>query len=102
MTTLHKLTFKSNAQCVEFLLPSNVPMTDIEYEPGGRNLIPFGCRMGACGACVIKIVEGKHCLSAKDAGEDMFLETLGFEGPEYRLACQCRIQGEATVEVAKL
>lgn len=95
--TLHKLTVVSHQQ--EFLLPANAPMTDIEYEPNGKNIIPFGCRMGACGACVIRVIEGHEQLSEQDTDEVAFIDMLGYSGADYRLACQCRLKGAATVEV---
>jgi ferredoxin len=82
-----------------FLLPANSPMTDIEYEPDGKNLIPFGCRMGACGACVIKVIEGQDKLNIRDNEEEAFIDMLGYSGKEYRLACQCNLKGAVTIEV---
>lgn len=97
--TLYTLTVLPTAQ--SFLLPANAPMTDIEYEPDGKNLIPFGCRMGACGACVIKVIEGQDKLNVRDDEEEAFIDRLGYSGEEYRLACQCNLKGAVTIEVIR-
>lgn len=95
--TLHKLFLASRQ--LEFILPGNAPITDIEYEADGKNLIPLGCRIGACGACLIKVLSGADQLSARGTDEEEFIEVLGHTGEEYRLACQCRIKGDVTIEV---
>jgi hypothetical protein len=50
---LHTLAIASHQ--LEFQLPVNSPITDIEWEAGGKNVIPLGCRVGAGGACLIKV-----------------------------------------------
>lgn len=94
---LYTLTVLPTEQ--SFLLPANAPMTDIEYEPNGKNIIPFGCRMGACGACVVKVIEGHEKLNGRDDEEEAFIDMLGYSGQEYRLACQCNLKGAVTIEV---
>ena len=84
----------------ELWLSANAPLTNIEYEPGGGELIPFGCRVGACGACAIEVIEGIESLGSKNREECDFLESLGFVGEQFRLACQCRVSGAATFRVA--
>jgi ferredoxin len=82
-------------------LAANAPITDIEYEPGGRDIIPFGCRAGACGACAIEVLEGGESLSEQQPAEANFLRELGFAGPRFRLACQCRVSGNVTIRLAE-
>lgn len=94
---LHTLTITSHQ--LEFVLPTNSPFTDIEYEFGGKNIIPLGCRVGACGACLIKVTSGIEAISPRDDDEEAFIEILGFSGEEYRLACQCRLKGEVAIDV---
>ncbi|MEU2063707.1 2Fe-2S iron-sulfur cluster-binding protein [Streptomyces sp. NPDC013455] len=94
---LKKLTLLP--QGVEILLPAGSPLTDIEYETPRRH-IPFGCRSGACGACVVEVVEGAAGLGEPDPEELDFLEDLGKAGGTYRLACQCRLKDSATIRVA--
>ncbi|WP_295514991.1 2Fe-2S iron-sulfur cluster-binding protein [uncultured Pseudomonas sp.] len=94
---LHTLTIESHQ--LEFQLPVNSPITDIEWEVGGKNVIPLGCRVGACGACLIKVTSGLEALNARGDDEEAFIEVLGYTGEEYRLACQCLIRGELAIEV---
>jgi ferredoxin len=84
----------------EVLLPAGSPLTEVEYESTQR-LIPFGCRSGSCGACVIEVLEGFGSLGEPDPDELDFLEDLGRTGGGHRLACQCRLRGDATVRVAE-
>ncbi|WP_145253857.1 2Fe-2S iron-sulfur cluster-binding protein [Pseudomonas sp. DE0157] len=94
---LHKLTVSSHG--VDFELPSNSPLTDIEWEAGGKNVIPLGCRIGACGACLIKVKKGLDALNPRNDEETAFIELLGYSGADYRLACQCLIRGELAIDV---
>ena len=62
--------------------------------------ILFGCRDGACGACMIKVVEGSENLSPMKDHERDFLETMAAEENE-RLACQCKVLGDVVIEVSE-
>ncbi len=62
--------------------------------------ILFGCRDGACGACMIKVIEGASNLSKMEDHERDFLETMAAQ-PEERLACQCKVHGDVKVEVSE-
>ncbi|CAM5549892.1 MULTISPECIES: 2Fe-2S iron-sulfur cluster-binding protein [Streptomyces] len=84
----------------EVLLPAGSPLTEVEYEVPQLRPIPFGCRSGSCGACVIEVLEGLGSLGEPDPDELDFLEDLGRTGGTHRLACQCRLRGDATVRVA--
>ncbi|MGW2277633.1 2Fe-2S iron-sulfur cluster-binding protein [Streptomyces sp. NPDC001770] len=95
--TLKKLTILPKG--TEILLPDGSPLTEVEYETAQR-LIPFGCRSGSCGACVVEVLEGFSALGEPDDDELDFLEDLGRTGGAHRLACQCRLRGDATVRVA--
>ncbi|MEU2060937.1 2Fe-2S iron-sulfur cluster-binding protein [Streptomyces sp. NPDC013455] len=95
--TLKKLTILPAG--TEILLPAGSALTEVEYETSQR-LIPFGCRSGSCGACVIEVLEGLEGLGEPDDDELDFLEDLGRTGGSHRLACQCRLRGDATVRVA--
>ncbi|MCP3819186.1 (2Fe-2S)-binding protein [Streptomyces sp. A3M-1-3] len=85
---------------VEIHLPQGSPLTDIEYETP-EPLIPFGCRSGACGACVIEVLDGFDSLGEADPEETDFLEDLGRTDSNYRLACQCRLLDSATVRIVE-
>ena len=62
--------------------------------------ILFGCRDGACGACMIRVKEGSENLSKMGEDEEDFLETMAAE-PGERLACQCKVYGDIKVEVSE-
>ena len=62
--------------------------------------ILFGCRDGACGACMIKVINGAENLSKMEDHEKDFLETMAAE-PDERLACQCKVKGDVTIEVSE-
>ena len=62
--------------------------------------ILFGCRDGACGACMVKVLEGKEHISPMENDEKDFLETMAAEENE-RLACQCKVYGDVKIEVSE-
>ncbi len=62
--------------------------------------ILFGCRDGACGACMVKVKQGAENLSKMQDDERDFLETMAAEANE-RLACQCRVYGDVVLEVSE-
>lgn len=85
----------------EVWLSANEPLTNLEYELDGKEeVIPLGCRAGACGVCAIEVLDGLASLGQKSAEETAFLDMLGFVGERFRLACQCRVSGAATIRVA--
>lgn len=55
--------------------------------------IPFGCKDGICGTCLVEITEGNENLSEMNEKEKDF----GLDGNQ-RLACQCKIN-KGTVKV---
>ena len=62
--------------------------------------ILFGCRDGACGACMIRVLEGAENLTPMKNDEKDFLETMAAE-PNERLACQCKVKGDVVIEVSE-
>jgi ferredoxin len=62
--------------------------------------ILFGCRDGACGACMVRVISGAENLSPMKDDERDFLETMAAE-PNERLACQCRVKGDVVLEVSE-
>lgn len=59
--------------------------------------IKFGCKRGECGTCAIKILKGMDHLTKMSALERETLRKKGC-GPDYRLACQCAINGPVDIE----
>jgi len=74
------------------------PLIDMcdEYDTS----ILFGCRDGACGACMVRVIKGAENLSKMDENEKDFLETMAAREDE-RLACQCRVFDDVTLEVSE-
>jgi len=62
--------------------------------------ILFGCRDGAWGACRVKVISGAEHLSPMQDNEKDFLETMAAR-PDERLACQCKVYGDVTLEVSE-
>ncbi len=50
--------------------------------------IPFGCKDGSCGSCLIKVVSGMENLSEPAPAERAEIPLA----EDQRLACQCRIK----------
>ncbi|WP_423395510.1 2Fe-2S iron-sulfur cluster-binding protein [Burkholderia sp. LMG 21824] len=95
---MHRLTLLP--QGIEVWLPDRAALTELDFELHGQESIPFGCRAGACGACVIEVLDGLPNLGSRQGEETAFLRTLGYPDERFRLACQCRLTGAATVQVA--
>ncbi|WP_133645258.1 2Fe-2S iron-sulfur cluster-binding protein [Paraburkholderia flava] len=87
-------------QGVEVLLSAGSSLVELEFELYDQESIPFGCKVGACGACVIQVLDGINHLGSKGSDEKDFLETLGYAGDAFRLACQCSVNGAVTIKTA--
>tara|TARA_B100001094_G_C17808638_1_gene612730 strand:- start:37 stop:321 length:285 start_codon:yes stop_codon:yes gene_type:complete len=83
-----KVTIKTDDLTIE--VKDDYPL--IEMCEDHDTSILFGCRDGACGACMVKVIEGDEHLSPMGEDEKDFLETMGAE-PDERLACQCKVSG---------
>ena len=82
-----------------FDVPDNYALIDM-CEDHDTSIL-FGCRDGACGACMVKIIKGGEFLNPMKDDERDFLETMG-AAPNERLACQCRVKGgDVTLEVSE-
>jgi len=60
--------------------------------------IAYGCEDGMCGTCIVKVAEGKENLSEMSEKEKETLGVMGMDDGEHRLACQCKINGNVTIE----
>ncbi|QND87024.1 (2Fe-2S)-binding protein [Chromobacterium vaccinii] len=81
-------------------LPAESPLIDLEFEYYGEQHLSFGCRSGVCGVCLVKVHHGASLLGPVAENERDFVQRMGFESGPYRLACQCRLNGDVTLEVA--
>lgn len=61
-------------------------------EKAGSGL-PFGCRDGECGTCVVEVLQGMEFLSPKTEKEDKVLKVVEATNPKknLRLSCQMKI-----------
>jgi len=58
--------------------------------------VPFGCKEGICGACMIDILEGEDNLSELTEQEKDLMRDK-----KHRLACQCKIKkGEVKFQIS--
>ncbi|MCX6074837.1 MAG: 2Fe-2S iron-sulfur cluster-binding protein [Campylobacterales bacterium] len=53
--------------------------------------LPFGCRDGECGTCVVMIESGMEFMSPINEKEKAVLKTLNESNPKARLACQMKV-----------
>ncbi|HHD77893.1 MAG TPA: 2Fe-2S iron-sulfur cluster binding domain-containing protein [Campylobacteraceae bacterium] len=53
--------------------------------------LPFGCRDGECGTCVVQIETGMEFLNEMNDKEKAVMKMLGETSPKARLACQMKI-----------
>ena len=60
--------------------------------------VAFACEDGVCGTCLIHVTEGAENLSEMDEREKQTLEMMGMDDGEHRLACQCKVKGDVTIE----
>ena len=73
------------------------PLLDLLAAAG----VPVGCSCsaaGACGRCVVTVLEGLALLSPPDDHERRVLARTG-AGPDARLACRAELVGVGTVRV---
>ena len=61
--------------------------------------IPFGCRRGVCGTCIIDVVEGLENIAPADIQEESTRQEIGAL-PHQRMACQARVRGNITIHAA--
>lgn len=92
---MYKVEIKTDKLTIE--VPEQFPLIDMceDYDTS----ILFGCRDGACGACMIRVIEHPENLSKMKEDERDFLETMAAR-PDERLACQCRVLGDVVIDIA--
>ncbi|ADR33967.1 ferredoxin [Sulfuricurvum kujiense DSM 16994] len=76
----------------DFLAINVIPGKTIQdiVEASGSAL-PFGCRDGECGTCVVMIESGMEYMSPVTDKEKAVLKTLNESNPKARLACQMKV-----------
>lgn len=91
-----KVTITTDKKTID--VPVGYPLIDM-CEDHDTSIL-FGCRDGACGACMVRIKEGAANISAMEDNERDFLQTMAAEANE-RLACQCKVYGDVAIEVSE-
>ena len=76
----------------------DVPDGSLLVELDGKCSILFACRVGSCGSCKVKVVEGAGNIEPPNEVEQAGLSVFSTD-PSERLMCVCRIKsGKITVE----
>ncbi len=88
------ISFFPEGHAVE--INSNSPLTELGDMQ--QEILFFGCRAGACGTCAIKVHQGMESLTEKNSKEEKLLEMMAVNAPDHRLACQCRVMGDVTIQ----
>lgn len=89
---------------------SNMPAVEVpsggilsEYLTAENSPILFGCRIGICGTCVVKVVKSEpDVLHERTDNEKEYLEALAPDEKDFRLACQISLNTNITIERASL
>jgi ferredoxin len=90
-----KVKNQSTGEVVE--VESGVDLKHVTREHGWN--VAYGCEDGMCGTCIVKIVEGVENLSPLSEKEKNTLSVMGMEEDNFRLACQCKVLGDVTIEM---
>ncbi|MEL6115181.1 2Fe-2S iron-sulfur cluster-binding protein [Photobacterium sp. SP02] len=88
------IKFKGCGDSIHLAKNSNLT----ELDNSSQQELMFGCRAAACGSCAINVLEGIENLNSKNAKENHLLDMLCMNGDTHRLACQCKIHGNITIE----
>ena len=77
----------------DFLAINIKPGTTIQdvIEAAGSGL-PFGCRDGECGTCIVEVLQGMDYLSPKNEKEEKVLSAFPDASENARLACQMKVE----------
>ena len=89
-----KITFKNNGQQGDIVAGGAIK--DVTKDQGWP--IAYGCEDGVCGTCIVKVVEGKENVSKIEDQEAQTLDMMCMNDGEYRLCCQCKANGDITIE----
>ncbi len=95
MKTMVKVHIKTDAKTIE--VDDGYALIDM-CEDHDTSIL-FGCRDGACGACMVRVTKGSEHISKMQDSERDFLETMAAAENE-RLACQCKVYGDVELEVS--
>lgn len=60
--------------------------------------LKFGCTHGDCGVCAVKVLLGPENLTRQSQQEIQTLKNKQLDPRTHRLACQCAINGNVTLQ----
>lgn len=89
-----KVTFANTGQTAD--VEPGAELSTVTQKNGWP--IPYGCENGICGTCLIKISQGAETLNEPNEHEAQTLKAMGKADGTHRLACQCRVNGDLTIE----
>ncbi|MFK7871594.1 MAG: 2Fe-2S iron-sulfur cluster-binding protein [Oligoflexales bacterium] len=91
-------TIKISTDNLALNVQENYPLINLDAEH--TTSLVFGCRDASCGACCVQVLEGENNLTPKGEAEINFLNEMAANENE-RLACQCKVKGDITIDVAE-
>lgn len=91
---MSKVTFKNTGAAAD--VKPGTALKDVTK--ANKWPVAYGCEDGACGTCMVKIVEGGENLSKMEEKEKATLQAMGMDTSTYRLCCQCKVNGDCTFE----
>ncbi len=89
-----KVTFKNTGDEVE--VADDASLKEVSKIQGWP--IAYGCEDGVCGTCIVKAESGKENLGEMGETEAQTLDMMCMKDGDHRLACQCKVKGDVTIE----
>ncbi len=85
----------TRVEIINDFLAINVKMgsTIQDIVEASGSALPFGCRNGECGTCIVEVESGVEFLSPKTEKEFKVIKEICVDtcAPNYRLSCQMKI-----------
>lgn len=90
-----QITFKTKN--LIFTVPEGIELLQAKKQNPDMPL-KFGCTRGNCGVCAIHVLSGSENLTKMCSNEEGTLKRKGCLQGDYRLACQCALNGSIEIE----
>jgi ferredoxin len=79
-----------------YIFPDNKPLKLLDVVADVPDL-KIGCKKGICGICVVRVCSGIDNICAKTDAEKAALAVLNISENNFRLLCQCTINGDVSL-----